>query len=195
MSWSFFGQGRYEVNETKVKGFARIMGVLFGCFSRKIDGFRFLVCLVVFSHLPGQPIYFQPERTPMARISLKACGAWPAAQNWSRPSLRRLESRRAQVARARQPGGAACPWPGRHGKGSRRLRGSFLGWGIPCLGSPKLLLHKRMSIDIIYYVYIYIYIRIYIYIYEQLSKLALSRICIRRTFASNKSENLYASEF
>ena len=32
--------------------------VLFGSFGRKIDGFRFPVYLVVFSHLPGKPIDF-----------------------------------------------------------------------------------------------------------------------------------------
>ena len=29
---------------------------------------RFLVCLVVFSHLPGKPIDFQPKRTPVYRL-------------------------------------------------------------------------------------------------------------------------------
>ena len=52
------------------------MGVrIFGCFSflKKGDGFRFLLYLVFFSYLPGKPIYFQPNRTPM--LSLRK-GDW-----------------------------------------------------------------------------------------------------------------------
>ena len=39
------------------------IGVLFGSFGRTVDGFRFLVCLVVFSHLPGISICLPQKDT------------------------------------------------------------------------------------------------------------------------------------
>ena len=48
---SLVGKGHQQ----ETTGGPRGIGVLFGCFARKIDGFRFLVYLVVLSHLPGKP--------------------------------------------------------------------------------------------------------------------------------------------
>ena len=39
------------------------IGVLFGCFARKIEGDSWFTWW--FNHSPGKPIYFQPKKTPM----------------------------------------------------------------------------------------------------------------------------------
>ena len=49
-----------ELAKLEVTG--AIMGVLFGCFGRKIDGFRFLFDLVLSSSTRQKPIYLQPKR-------------------------------------------------------------------------------------------------------------------------------------
>ena len=75
------------------------LGVLFGGFGRKIDGFRFLVCVVVFAHLPGKPIYFPEKNTydPMVRLCAASNlvgairGRLPLFRDHHPPANRRLE--------------------------------------------------------------------------------------------------------
>ena len=67
------------------------IGVLVGCSGRKIDGFRFLVYLVVFSHLPDKLIYFPSKDTyapvPKPQAPRQAWMVFTARRGSGRPDF------------------------------------------------------------------------------------------------------------